>query len=482
MATPIPKNRARFTLGEIVRATGGTPRGGDAGILVEGVTTDSREGVAGKLFVALSGERFDGHRFAAEAVRSGARAVLARRGVPIDASVPVVEVDDTLDALGALGRWHRRRWGRTVIGVAGSAGKTTTRSTIAAALEAVFPAAVHRAPGNLNNRIGVPMVLLGLAPEHAVGVVEIGTNTRGEVAALAAMAEPNVGVLTLVDLEHAAGLGDLDAIEEEEGALLRALPRGGSAIANGDDERAVRQLLGSRARRKVTYGVRGMNDYRIVRRDPVRLGASRIAIERPRGRSRETLSLEVPLVGSPGALAVAAALAVADRVAGRTVPADRLAGALAIAAVGEPGRLRPVELADGTVVVDDSYNANPASVRAAVETAREIAEDRGARLVLVVGEMRELGAGSAAAHASIGRDLGATGAAVLVAVGGDAEGFVGPAAALGVDAVFAVDAGRAVVEVLRRLRSGDVVLVKASRGVGAELVVERLVHEKGSAA
>jgi UDP-N-acetylmuramoyl-tripeptide--D-alanyl-D-alanine ligase len=164
------------------------------------------------------------------------------------------------------------------------------------------------------------------------------------------------------------------------------------------------------------------------------------------------------------------------------VPKERLQRALSREALGEPGRLRPVELSDHTVVLDDSYNANPASVRAAVATAREIADDRGARLVLVLGEMRELGAEAVQQHERVGRDIGESGAAVLVAVGGEAARFVAPAMALGVDAAFADDAERAAGEVLLRIRPGDVVLVKASRGVHVEHVVEELIRVKGRAA
>jgi UDP-N-acetylmuramoyl-tripeptide--D-alanyl-D-alanine ligase len=482
VSTPIPDNRARFTLLEVAKATGGALTNADGDAVVEGITTDSRGGAAGKLFVALVGERFDGHAFIDGAVESGARAVLVKRGAAVLSGVAAIEVDDTLGALGTLGRAHRKRWGGTVVAIGGSAGKTTTKSAVAAALEAVAPGAVHAVKGNLNNLIGVPMVLFGLEATHRLAVVEIGTNTHGEVGKLAALVEPNVGVLTLVDVEHSEGLGSIDEIEEEEGALFRALPKTGVAIANGDDERAVRQLLRATAKKKIAYGTRGAADYRVLRREGIGIGGSRVTIERPRGRGRETIALDVPLLGRPGALSVAAAVAVADRVAGRSVPKERLAAALSASALGEPGRLRPVELLDHTVVLDDSYNANPASVRAAVATAREIADDRGARLVLVLGEMRELGNEAVPQHERVGRDIGESGAAVLVAVGGEAARFVAPAAAQGVDAAFADDAEHAAGEVLRRIRPGDVVLVKASRGVHVEHVVEELIRVKGRAA
>lgn len=482
MATPIPPNGAPFTLAEILSATSGTARGVAPDTAVKGVTTDSRTEMQGKLFVALSGEHFDGHKFAADAVGRGASVVLARRGVLVDSSLPLVEVDDTLVALGKLARHHRKQWGGPVIAVAGSAGKTTTRSAISTALEAVAPGAVHSVPGNLNNRIGVPMVLFGLTDAHAVSVVEIGTNLPGEVAELTAIANPNIGVLTLIDVEHTEGLGSLDAIEAEEGALLRGLPRTGTAIANADDERAARQLVQSPPRRKVSYGTRGAADYRLVRRENIGVGGTRVFLERPRGRGRETITLDVPLLGLPGALSIAAAVAAADRISGRPVPAERLLRAFNAGGLGEPGRLRPIVLADRTVVLDDSYNANPASVRAAIATAREIADDRAARLVLILGEMRELGSESAALHDEIAFDVGASGAAALIAVAGEAERFVAPALSSGVDATFLPDSTRAAAAALDRVRPGDVVLVKASRGVHAERVVEELVRARGRAA
>lgn len=482
MGTPIPVNRASFSIAEIAAITSGTARNVSPDVAARGVTTDSRAETSGQLFVALSGETFDGHRFAEDAVRRGARAALVRRGALENATLPVVEVEDPLVALGRLASHHRKRWGRPVVAVGGSAGKTTTRSAIAAALSAVAPGAVHSVAGNLNNRIGVPMVLLCLSESHSVAVVEIGTNQPGEVAELTTIAAPDIGVLTLVDVEHAEGLGSLDAIEAEEGALLQGLPAGGTAIANGDDPRAARQLVRALSRRKISYGTRGAADYRIVRREAVGVSGSTVSLERPRGRGRETITLEVPLLGLPGALAIAAAVSVADRIAGRAVAAEKLSLAFADGQLGEPGRLRPVVLADRTVVLDDSYNANPASVRAAIATAREIADDRGARLVLVLGEMRELGPGSPELHDEIGSDVGQSGAAALIAVGGDAERFVAPARAAGVDATFVADSAGAMAAVLGRVRPGDVVLVKASRGVHVERVVEELVRARGRAA
>ncbi len=468
MATPIPDNVAAFTVSEIVSAAGGWASRPAAGS-VRGVATDTRVDLAGKLFVALVGESFDGHDFLTQAAERGAAALCVSREPARDPGVPVVVVKDTLDALGQIARLHRRRWGGTLVAIGGSAGKTTTRGAVTAALDAVMPGQVHYARGNLNNRVGVPMVLLGVEAGHRVAVVEVGTNERGEVGKLSGVCEPDIALLTLIGMEHAAGIGDIDEIEAEEGDLLAALGARATAIGNGDDDRVVRQLARSAAATKLAYGTRGSCTYRLAKRTSRGLSGATVEIERPGGR----VAIETDLIGEPGALAVTAALAVADRVVQRPLDAAELVGAFSAARAGEPGRLVPLELADGTVVLDDTYNANPASVTSSIATAREIAQGRGARLVLVLGEMRELGPTSAREHDAIGRALAESDAAAIVGVTGDARRFGG---------AFAEDAEAAIALVLDRVRPGDVVLVKASRGVHAEKIVEALVRARGRAA
>jgi UDP-N-acetylmuramoyl-tripeptide--D-alanyl-D-alanine ligase len=496
MATEIPGNHAHFTLAELTRATAAELRPGSSDDVI-GVTTDTRTDVRGKLFVALSGEHFDGHAFVDQAVKGGARAVMVSRDVTVPAGVAVLNVKSPLDALGAVARLHRRRWGAALVAVAGSAGKTTTKSACAALLEAVAPGAVHAVAGNLNNRIGVPMVLLGLEPRHRVAVVEIGTNTPGEVAMLASIAEPDIAVLTVIGLEHSEGLGDLDAIEQEEGALLRALGPAALAVAGADDSRTRRQLALSPARRKLSYGSTP-SDYRLLARRSRGLLGAELEIERPaspaegrraqldvslaRGADRERVVIRIAQIGEAGALSALAALAVADAFSGANVAPELASRALADPSQTVPGRLRAAELAAGTVVLDDSYNSNPVSLKSSLVAARELASERSARLVLVLGEMRELGTASPSAHDEIGRELGATGAAALVAVSGDAERFVSFARQAGIDAVFAPDADAALPLVRERLRPGDVVLVKASRGVHTERIVKALIAPRGEAA
>jgi UDP-N-acetylmuramoyl-tripeptide--D-alanyl-D-alanine ligase len=489
MATPIPENAATFSLTEVAEATGGQVCAGRERDVI-GVTTDSRGNVARKLFVALAGERYDGHEYVEQAAAAGAAAVLVERDVEtLPPELGVVRVGSTLDALGALARLHRRRWAGTLVAVAGSAGKTTTRSAVAAALEAVLPTAVHSVAGNLNNRIGVPMVLFGLDSRHRAAVIEIGTNRPGEVEKIAHFAEPDIGVLTLIAIEHGEGLGGLDQIEREEGALFLALGPAATAITNADDERCIRQLAASSAGQKVRYGLAEGADYRLLRRGPLGVAGAELEIERPQSSrrsappgliARQRLTLECPLLGEPGAYAALAAIAVCDRIAGEPVGGEALSEALAHA--GEPGRLVPITLGDGSVVLDDTYNANPASMRSSLAAARELAEARSARLVLVLGEMRELGPISAEEHARVGEQVARVGAQCLVGVAGDARLYVERARAAGVRAEFSADAESAIGVVSASVNAGDVVLVKASRGVGLERIVEALQRERGSGA
>ena len=478
MATPIPENDAELSIAELAAATGGEVRAGRHE-RVRGVTTDSRGEVSGKLFVALSGESFDGHDYVPDVMARGAAAVVVDRDVPFEGEASVVRVASTLDALGALARHVRRRWGGRVVAVGGSAGKTTTRGALGAALGALMGGGLHTARGNLNNRIGVPMVLFGLKPEHRLAVVEVGTNLRGEVAQIARVCEPDLAIVTLIAVEHAEGIGDLDAIEAEEGDLLAALGASGTALVNGDDARCVRQLERSSAHRKLRYGTSPDADYRIVERRPAGQGGIWLRLARPEG---EPVELTTPLVGEPGALAVCAALAVAEQVIDGPLDVEAFARGLGHPTVVEPGRLVPIPLADGTLLLDDSYNANPASVQSSVRAARELAEQRGARLVLVVGEMRELGETSRGEHAQLGAWLAASGAELLVAVGGHAQLFVEPAEQAGIAACFAPDAAAAAKIATQRVQPGDVVLVKASRGVHSEQVVQSLREARGSAA
>jgi UDP-N-acetylmuramoyl-tripeptide--D-alanyl-D-alanine ligase len=321
--------------------------------------------------------------------------------------------------------------------------------------------------------------LLSLTSEHRFAVVEIGTNRPGEVLALTRMAAPNVAVLTLIGLEHSEGLENLDGVEAEEGAMFSAVAAGGCVVFNGDDERVSRQAARVTGLDKVSYGFGEARAYRLLERTASATGASVLTLCRPDGTRVEARSR---LLGAAGAYAALAALSVGELCAKRQVSETDLSRALQSDSVAEAGRLCPVELADGSLLIDDSYNSNPASLLSSLDVARELADLRRGDLCLVLGEMRELGRLSRSEHERVGRELGMTRARAVIAVGGDARFFVEACPEGGPSSSFAEDATNALSLVLEAVRPGDVILVKASRGVGAERVVEGLIEAKGRAA
>jgi UDP-N-acetylmuramoyl-tripeptide--D-alanyl-D-alanine ligase len=476
-AATLPPNDVALSLADVARATGGELRGA-ADLVIRGVSTDSRADLQGKLFVALTGERFDGHDFVATARQQGAAAVLVERDV--SAEIPAVKVGSTLAALGALGALRRKSWGGKLVAVAGSAGKTTTRAAISALLEAAEPGAVHYARGNFNNLIGVPLVLLSLGEHERLAVAELGTNRPGEVEALTRMVEPDAAVLTLIGYEHTEGLGDLDGVEAEEGALFTHLPAGALALGNADDARVVRQLARAPGRR-MSYGQAETADYRLRVLELSERGSHLEVGRRLQGRE-VTTSFHVTTLGDAGAYAACAALAVAETLLERELPGELCSAAFATAVASEAGRLNPVELTGGILLLDDTYNSNPESVESSLKTARKLADQRRAQLVLVLGEMRELGRLSAELHQKVGEAAAAQSPELLIAVAGDARLIDESARARGTNSEFAADSDAAAELLLARLSSPAVVLIKASRGVRAEKVVARLIEAKGRAA
>jgi UDP-N-acetylmuramoyl-tripeptide--D-alanyl-D-alanine ligase len=485
MATTLPTNHAAFTVRELADSTAGelvTQGGGDRTTCV---STDTRTLEPGAVFVALSGATHDGHAHVAEAAARGAAAVIVERGVSAPAGLSVIRVESTMRALADLARAHVARWrahagfadGRKVLGVTGSAGKTTTRVALAALLQRLFPGEVVATRGNLNNRIGVPMMLFSLGPEHRVAVLELGTSEPGEIAELCRMAQPDVGVLTLIAAAHLEGLGSIEGVAFEKAALARALPDDGLLVGNGDDARVRAALDQTGLARKLTYGRSAPLDVRIVERTPVGMTSSRVTLVRGDGRQS---TFATPLVGEAGALACAAAVATVEEAFSVALDGDWLTEAFAQAPLGEGAqRLVPIELADGLAVLDDTYNANPASMSASIRAAAEMARAMGRGLVLVLGEMRELGTEAARAHEDVGRVAGESGARLVFAVGGGETRRIADAAR-GIEGVGEVLAMGSVEEGLplirERLLGSDLVLVKSSRSAGTDRVVRGIVE------
>jgi UDP-N-acetylmuramoyl-tripeptide--D-alanyl-D-alanine ligase len=341
---------------------------------------------------------------------------------------------------------------------------------VAALLSAAAPG-VFCPQGNLNNLVGVPMVLLALTEQHRFAVVELGTSVPGEIMRLTQIARPDVAILTRIALEHSEALGDLDAIEREEAALLSDSRAGAVAIANADDPRCLAQLERSPAGRRVSYGQSSGCTYRISQVEPVSEQSTRVGVERP---GAAAIVVESPLLGWPGAYAFAAGLAATEALLDRPLSLAEVNAGLAAPSLGEPGRLTPVQLPDGTLVLDDTYNSSPASVLSSIAVAGELAARRGGRLLLVLGEMRELGPLSKSAHRDVGAAIAGMVTELVVAFGGDAALFLEAPARAGLRTRFAADALAALAIVVTAKQPGDVILVKASRGLRAERIVQGL--------
>jgi UDP-N-acetylmuramoyl-tripeptide--D-alanyl-D-alanine ligase len=470
--------RDALTADDLRRLTGGRVlRRSDRPI--RGAAVDSRAVEPGNLFVALPGERTDGHRYLAAAVGAGAAALVVTR--PLGAAdlerlgdVTVLAVADGTVALGAIAAGWRARFAPLVVGVTGSYGKTSTKEAIAAVLGAAYR--TLRTEGNLNNEIGLPLTLLRLTSEHGAAVLEMGMYGGGEIADLARMARPKVGVVTAVAGVHLSRIGSLAAIEEAKGELVEALPPDGVAVLNGDDRR-VRRMADRSAARVLLYGFAPDADVTATDVASVGFGGMRFRLRLPPARGGRPVELPVRVPGL-GKLSVHNALAAAavGHAAGMApaVVAHALARGWPVAHRGE------MASAGGVTIIDDSYNASPPSVTAALDMLAGLP----GRRVAVLGEMLELGRGAAAGH----RDVGVAAAAtcdLLVVVGSGAAGIAAGARGAGLDPTRVLevsDLDAALDALVARLRDGDVVLVKASRGIELERLVEALRTALGGGA
>ncbi len=463
MATPIPSNRASLDRDSVVAATGGSAMGPDWGSAC-GVVTDSRAIQAGSLFVALRGEHFDAHEFAPEAADAGAAAVIVERGTSLPEHVSAVEVDDTLRALGDLARMHRDAWSGKVVGITGSVGKTTTKELAAAALQSAGYQ-VLRTAGNLNNRIGVPMTLFQLDDTVDMAVIEMGTSAPGEIARLAEIVSPDVAIVTKAALSHSEGLGSVEAVADEKVSLLHALAADGVAIAYGDDPPLKKRASVVGAKRKLFYGRTAGNDVRVIDWDVGAQGT------RARFQVRgEELEIALGLVGEGAVLNAAGALAIAFGLEASLEDAARgIEGVLP-----SPGRMQPRAGTGDRLIIDDSYNANPASVEVALTSAQAIAEKRNAPLVVVLGDMRELGAYSDGAHRHLGEQISDTEAFLFIGCGEAMHQAVTTASARGIDTLWFEDAD-ACGDLSGRLPLNAVILVKGSRSMQMECVIGPLL-------
>jgi UDP-N-acetylmuramoyl-tripeptide--D-alanyl-D-alanine ligase len=449
------------SLGEIATAVGGVLRGADGEALVERVVTDSRAAAPGSVFVALRGEHADGHDYVPAALDAGAVAAIVSREI----AGARIEVDDTVLALLALAGDERDRMVDVrVVAITGANGKTSTKDLAAAVLAGRYR--THASPASFNNEIGLPMTLLGAPPNVEVVVAEMGARRAGDVALLCDVARPDVAVVTNVGVAHMEIFGSWDRIVAASAEPLEALPRAGRAIVNADD--AVARDLAGRTRATVLrFGLDRSAD---VRAEAVELDAGgRASFTLVHADERERIALAVP-----GEHMVSNALAAAACGVALGVSLPECATALKDARIA-PWRMETFTTADGVVVVNDAYNANPESMAAGLKAARWMARE--GRLAAVLGHMAELGPIALEEHERLGELIVRVGVDRLVTVGGSAEAIARAAVREGQppeDAICVTDADAAVADVRSWARSGDVVLIKGSRIVGLERVAELL--------
>jgi len=455
---------ATFSPEVLAQATGGRWIDAPPGE-ISGVSTDTRAIAPGNLFVALRGERFDGHDFLPEAAARGARAAVVERAQgPTPGPLPRLVVEDTLRALGATARFHRRRFSIPVVGVTGSNGKTTTREMIAAILATMGP--VLRNEGNLNNEVGVPLTLFQLSGGHRFAVIEMGMNHPGEIARLAAIAEPKVGVVTLAAPAHLEGLGTIEAVADAKAELYEGLPEDGIAVANADDPRLLKRALAS-GRRLLTFtaGPERRGDVAVL--ETVSRGTD--GLRAVLGIGNRAVPVHMPaLVGAHNALNAAAAAATA--VALGATDREIARGLYEVRPVGR--RLRLETLPSGLCLLDDCYNANPASMSAALRTLSDLAEGR--EKAAVLGDMLELGTFEGEAHRALGEEAARAGLRRLAAFGPRSRLTAQAAREAGLDAFHTEDIDELAGWVKAALVPSAVLLVKGSRGMKLERLVEAL--------
>ncbi|MEO8911000.1 MAG: UDP-N-acetylmuramoyl-tripeptide--D-alanyl-D-alanine ligase [Gemmatimonadaceae bacterium] len=430
-------------------SAGALPRGSTQ---VHSITTDTRKIGKGDVFLALKGERFDGHDYLRDAVRDGASAVIVSHAPKLTAlSVPVYEVRDTLVALGALANYWRRAWGKTIVGVAGSNGKTSTKDLLKASLGRTYT--VHATTGNLNNRVGVPITLLSLPPEAEVAVIELGTSLPGEVAILRDIAQPDIAVVTSIAEEHLEGLGDLAGVLREEAAVYEGVPVGIAPSAQPE----IAEAAHGKARRVV---VAGLDPSAEIKPDKWEIGADGLGVIEIGG-----VTIRPPVRGLHNLRNAMLALAVA-----RECGVSYEDAAQGIAAMPQP-KMRVAWEQVGTVtLINDAYNANPGSTRAAIELLQGTGTGR--QRVIVLGTMRELGAASAQCHADIAGLALASGADIVAGIGEFAPALAQQQQ--GERVITASDVEDLWPQLQGRLQRDAIILLKASRGVQLERLVPHL--------
>ncbi len=435
-------------------------------IVPSGYSIDSRTLAAGECFIAIQGPNFDGHEFIGAALRQGAALVIARADTqsPIEAGWPVIRVDDTLSALQRLANFTRRKWGKTVIAITGSTGKTTTKEMTSLLLQAHFR--IFKSAGNFNNDFGLPLSILKLAEEHEIAVLELGMSRAGEVQRLSRIAEPNIGVVTNVRPVHLENFQSVQGIALAKRELIESLPADGVAVLNNDDRR-VRKFGRMFPGKVLTFGVEAAAAYRASEIRSLGLEGQEFRLDHKAQGHR----LRLPLIGEHNVHNALPAIAVAHHLGVGFETIRQSLSALKPAA----GRGELLRFHDGFTVLNDSYNSNPAAMDAVIAFLKTLTGFK--RKILVAGEMLELGPDAEQFHRDCGKQAAAARIDRIVGVRGLAE-FITRAAQeqgrLPAETPFFVDSAAAGEWLTREVTASDFIVVKGSRGVRTEKVIEIL--------
>lgn len=458
-----------FSLADVETATGGRLISGKGKTMVYGISTDSRHIERGNLFIALVGENFDGHIFARQAVENGAAAVVAAKdstiaGGTIDGDTGVIEVSDTLQALGDLAHVYRKRFSIPVIGLTGSSGKTTTKEMLSCILEQEKK--VLKTEGNLNNLIGLPQTIFCMTGRHEIAVLEMGTNTRGEIKRLTQIAAPDIGLITNVGPAHLAGFGSVDVVSEEKGDLFLYMNPAGIAVVNLDDD-AVRRVADRWSGRRLTFSMSAGADVSV--NDIQKNGARGVSFNLLLSGKAIRVDMKVAGIHNIYNAMAAAATALA---CGTGIEAIRR-GLTSFVPVG--GRMEMIKLKNGAYVINDAYNANPASMREALLTLRDLKNTHHAFVFL--GDMLELGEATREMHRRVGMLLATIGVTAVFLQGEFADATAAGAREGGMtdEQIMPLQNVDDAVEYLKSaLRKGDWILVKGSRRMKMDRIVEKI--------
>ncbi len=469
-------NSPIYTVSQVLQATGGVLLAGESENSFYGITTDSRKVQEGNLFVALQGEKYDGHDFVELALEQGAAGILVQTAtqlkvMPQGKKVSVIKVSDTLQALGDLAHNYRQRFSIPVIGLTGSSGKTTTKEMMAAIIGRLENTLTTE--GNLNNLIGLPQTIFRLTNDHKFAILEMGTNTRGEIKRLTKIAAPDLGLITNVGPAHLAGFGSVEVVREEKGDLFFNMSTAGTAIVNLDDE-AVRIIAERWQGRRITFGM--SSDADVTARDIEKNGARGVRFTLVIGDQAQKVEMKIAGIHHVYNALAAAATAWAAGIDGKSI-AEGLAAFRPVS-----GRMEMIKLQNCAYVIDDSYNANPASVREALMTLKDLKKHHSGYVFL--GDMLELGASADEMHRKIGF-LMATIGVNAVFLKGDFSAITAAGAREGgmlPQNIFFLSPEEDGMQFLKKnLKKGDWILVKGSRRLKMERIAVQICDLFGKA-